>query len=145
MMKPRDYGTTKEIVARLVHEIGPKRVGFLLGVSGSSIYGYCDPDCSTQATFDQVRRLTDASKFPNAAEDLAMLAGGVFMPVAPCDAALMEIAAQSAQQHGEFISSLILAMRDGTITDKEARDVLAHLDELLRVVVSMRAKIAAMA
>jgi hypothetical protein len=141
MTKVREYGTTKEVVARLFQKIGHKHAAMLLGIGISSAYSYCDPDCATQATFDHVRRLTAATGNISAAEDLAQLAGGVFMPIDPDAATAVELASRSAEDHARMISALIVAVADGQITPKECGTLLEESGKLLRVIVALRVKL----
>lgn len=145
MTKHREYGTTKEVVARLINHVGPKRASVLLGVGLSSVYGYCDPDSATQATFDQIRRLTLASNAPHAAEDLASLSGGAFMPT-QCDTSnISDLGAAASSSHGDLIAALVASLADGVIKPREASSLLEKIDPLLRVLTTMRASLAQIA
>lgn len=140
--KPREYGTTKELVARLIDEAGGvKRAAFLCGRAVSQVYAYADPAVEAQMSLDMARRLSVAARSTILADDAAAISGGVFMPVTPSNDPIAELSAKSAEEHGELMSALMRALSDGKITDIEARELLAELDENLRALVAMRAKL----
>ena len=142
--KPREYGTTKELVARLIDEAGGvKRAAFLCGRAPSQVYAYAGPDVDSQMSLAMARRLSAVAKSSTLADDAAAISGGVFMPVAPSNDPISELSAKSAEEHGELMSALMRALGDGKITGDEARELLAELDGNLRALVAMRAKLVA--
>ncbi len=144
-IKPRDYGTTKELVARLIDEAGGvKRAAFLGGRAASQVYAYADPAVDAQMSLDIARRLSAASGSATLAEDAAAIAGGVFMPIAPSNDPLSELSAKSAEEHGELTAALMRACADDKISPDEARGLLDELDQNLRALVSIRAKLVSM-
>jgi hypothetical protein len=146
MTKQRDYGTTKDIVTRLVDEAGGvKRAAFLLGRAVSRVYELCDPAREDQMSFEAVRKLTEFTGATAAAEDLAALAGGVFMPIEIDDGDLSRLAADKAHEHGRVTTQLFVALGDGNISPDEARDLLKHVDVELRALMAMRAKLVSLA
>ncbi len=146
MTKPRDYGSTKDIVTRLVDEAGGvKRAAFLLGRAVSRVYELCDPANGDQMSYDAVRKLTEFGGATAAAEDLAARAGGVFMLIARADDHISELSAKSAEEHGELIGALMRATGDGRIDEREARELLKECDQHLRAVVALRAKLVSLA
>lgn len=145
MTKQRDYGTTKDIVTRLVDEAGGvKRAAFLLERAVSRVYELCDPACPDQMSYDFVRKLSEFCGSTAAAEDLAALAGGVFMPIAIDDGDLPHIAADKAHEHGRVTTQLFVAMGDGKVTPDEARELLKQIDGELRALMTLRAKLASL-
>jgi hypothetical protein len=146
MTKQRDYGTTKDIVTRLVDEAGGvKRAAFLLGRAVSRVYELCDPAREDQMSFEAVRKLTEFTGATAAAEDLAALAGGVFMPIEIDDGDLSRLAADKAHEHGRVTTQLFVALGDGNISPDEARDLLKQVDVELRALMAMRAKLVSLA
>lgn len=82
--KSRDYGTTKELVARIIDECdGVKNAAFLGGRAASQVYAYADPAVDAQMPLDMAMRLSVAAKSTTLAEHIAAISGGVFMPVNP--------------------------------------------------------------
>ncbi|WP_159728338.1 phage regulatory CII family protein [Methylosinus sp. Ce-a6] len=145
MTKQRDYGTTKDIVTRLVDEAGGvKRSAFLLERAVSRLYELCDPASPDHMSYDFVRKLTEFCGATAAAEDLAALAGGVFMPIEIGDGDLPHIAADKAHEHGRVTTQLFVAMGDGDVSASEARDLLKQVDDELRALMAMRAKLASL-
>jgi hypothetical protein len=146
MTKQRDYGTTKDIVTRLVDEAGGvKRAAFLLGRAVSRVYELCDPAREDQMSFEAVRKLTEFTGATAAAEDLAALAGGVFMPIEIDDGDLSRLAADKAHEHGRVTTQLFVAMGDGKVTPEEARDLLKQVDSEMRALMTLRAKLVSLA
>ncbi len=141
--KARDYGTTKELVARIIDECGGvKSAAFLGGRAASQVYAYADPAVDAQMPLDIALRLSVASKSTTPAQHAATISGGVFMPIAPSADPLAELSAKSAEEHGELIAALMRAMGDNHLAPAEARGLLAELDECLSALVAMRAKVA---
>lgn len=140
--KPRDYGTTKAVVARLIDDAGgAKQAAFIVERAASHVYAYADPDVDAQMTLDMARRLAAATDSNALAEDAAALAGGVFMPIRPDESALSDIAASNAHEHGRVMTGLFAAMADKHVSSREARDLLPKVDDHLRSLVAMRAKL----
>lgn len=140
--KPRDYGSTKEVVGRLIADAGgAKQAAFILQRAASQVYAYADPDVDVQINIDLARRLVAATGSTAIAEDFAALAGGVFMPLEPTPEPLAELSAKSAEEHGELMGALVRACSDGVIDDSEARELLQECDQHLRAVTALRAKL----
>ena len=145
LTKPREYGSTKELVARLIDECGGvKRAAFLGGRAASQVYAYADPAVDAQMSLDMARRLSVACGSSLLAEDLATIAGGVFMPIKPSSDPLHELSAKNAEEHGELTAALMRALSDGVVTPNEARELLAELDQNLRALISIRATLVSM-
>lgn len=137
--KPRPYATTKDVVARLIGEAGGvKRAAFALDRSETQIYAYTDPQEQHQATYDQVRRLTSPAAV-SAAEDLAALAGGMFVPgQASCGRTLLDLSASASEEFGVAIAALMRALADNRVTADERPKVRRELDEVLTVLIATR-------
>lgn len=57
--KPREYGSTKALVARLIDEAGgAKQAAFIVERASSQVYAYADPDVDAQISLDMARRLS---------------------------------------------------------------------------------------
>ncbi|WP_425376209.1 phage regulatory CII family protein [Rhodoplanes roseus] len=143
--KPRDYGTTKDVVTRLFDAVdgGIKRVAFWLRRSPTQTQAYSDPACPDELTLDQARRIADAA--PAAAivlaEDFAAAAGGVFLPCATTTCRFEGLVAKSAKEWGEFVSAVVDALADGRIDAGERRAVLAELDQVLHALAAARTEL----
>lgn len=142
-VKPCDPELPKAAVRRLVDQVGGiKRTAVRLGRSPSQTYAYTDPGVSDELTFAQAASLT-SHEAPAAAEYLALLAGGVFLPIALSADEVGELTAASIREHGEACAELVRALTDSTIDDGERARALAELDEALRVLVQLRCAVAA--
>lgn len=137
--KPRDYASTKEVITRALDQAGGiKRAAHLLGRSPTQTTAYSDPATPDEISFDQVRRLVSATGAPGPAEDLAALAGGVFVPIAACTESFEDLVARSSTEWGKFISLLMRARTDDHFA---RRDILKELDGLIRSLVAARSQI----
>lgn len=144
--KPREYGSTKDVISRLIDEGGGvKQAAFLLDRSLTQAYAYADPATPDQMSLDQARRLAAATGATAAARDFAALAGGIFMPLEPSADPLAELAAQSSEHTGGLMAALLRASADHKITAEEARGIITEADQLLRAVVALRAKLTSIA
>ncbi len=144
--KPREYGSTKEIVGQLIDAAGGvKNAAFVLERSPTLLYSFSDPQADAQISLDAARRLAASCETSILAEDFAAIAGGVFMPVEPCADPLAELSAKSAEEHGELMGALVRACSDGVVDHHEAREILQECDQHLRAVVALRAKLVSIA
>jgi hypothetical protein len=142
-VKPCEPDQPKVAVRRLFDQLGGiKRVAVRLVRSPSQTYAYADPGVSDELTFAQAASLT-SHEATAAAEYLALLAGGVFLPIALSADEIGELTAQSIREHGEACAELVRALTDFTIDDGERARALAELDEALRVLVQLRCAVAA--
>ncbi len=140
--KHRDYASTKDVVTRLIDQAGGvKRAAHILDRSSTQTTAYSDPDNDDQITLDMVRRLVETSGATAPAEDLAALAGGIFMSVHPeagdCDTLL----ARSSKEWGDLCSLVLEAHAKGKTAKLERPDILKELDSLIRTLVSARTQI----
>ena len=150
-VKPRGPGTLHEALSRAVDQLGgPQTAGDVIERSRSWMYAACDPDLppekAARLSNPEARGLTSAGA-PALAEDLALLAGGVFLPpppdAAPCavSAALAEFSADS----GAAVADMVRALADGLLTRREASRTLGEIDRTLRALCALRAVTAAAA
>ena len=145
--KQREYGSTCDVVSRLLDQSGgAKHAAFLLDRSTTQAQSYSDPQTPDQISFDQVRRLTDATGAVAAAEDLAALADGVFTPLGPSEELLAVLLAKGETEHGKFLPRLVQqlgAHGAGQLGDVSRVALLKDLDAMIRAFVAARSKLAA--
>jgi len=140
--KLREYATTKDVVTRLLDQAGGiKRSSHVLGRSPTQTTAYSDPATADEITYDMIRRLVDATGATAPAEDLAALARGIFVPVAPAPGNLEELVAHSSREWGEFVALIISATSAGKLQRLRRTEVLKELDSLIRTLVSVRTRI----
>lgn len=140
-VKPRPAGSTKQIVDTFVDTLGgPKQVAFALGKSPAAVAGYTDPAVDTHMNYDQARRLT-TPQHTMLAEDLAVLAGGRFVPSIAGARDMAGALSGVAEEIGDFGRALCEAAADGRFCEtdearllKELRDVIYAATEAERAV-----------
>jgi hypothetical protein len=150
-VKERPYGEPKEVVARLFEEAGgvPK-VMEILELSRTRVYALADPDSSNEISYARVAKLTETGA-PAAAQHLATLAGGIFIPIDKSDdadwlALAGEASVRNARNIGALMESLSETARSpGEVDQQEARELLKILDEQLGVLARQRAKLSPIA
>ncbi|MHA6287113.1 hypothetical protein [Maricaulis sp. CAU 1757] len=148
-VKIRRYGEPKEVVARVFEEVGgiPK-VMELLELSRTRVYALADPDSTNEISYARVACLTEAGSTA-AAQHLAALAGGVFVPIDKAeDANWLALAGEASRRNARNISAVMESLSEterspGRIDEHEARNILRVLDEQLGVLAVQRAKLAA--
>jgi hypothetical protein len=135
-----DYGSDKAVVQALFNQLGGvKRAQAVLGLGSSETYllGAADqPD--ELASYRQIRQMTAAGGHA-AAEDLAHLAGGIFMAMPKGEGLLAGLTAEMVRQAGETFALLMQAQLDGRVTPDEAPACLESLDLLQRYISASRA------
>lgn len=140
--KARPYFSTKDVVTRLLDEAGGiKRAAHILDRSPTQTTAYSDPGTADEITYDMVRRLVDSTGATAAAEDLAALAGGIFVPISHESGALEDLVAHSSREWGEFVALIISAHCAGKLSKLKRAEVLRELDSLIRTLVSVRGRI----
>lgn len=149
-VKPRAYETPKAAVARLFEAAGgANAVMETLQLSRTRVYAFADPADEAEISFARVCALTDAKKATPAAEHLAALAGGLFLPLnAASEADWHAMAGTASQRNAQTIATLLEALspKDDTpneVTPKEARRLIELVDEELAVLALARAKLMA--
>lgn len=129
-MKRREPGTTKEVVFILIEQTGGlKCAAFVLDMGHSRVAEFGDPQADAQISYDRVRRLTRAGATA-AAEDLAALAGGVFLPMAPLPRCPRAAMARSATEYAELVGAVM--------TGAATADQVKELDDVIRALAEMR-------
>ncbi len=150
-VKIRRYGEPKEVVARLFEEVGgiPK-VMELLDLSRTRVYALADPDSTNEISYTRVATLTEAGA-QAAAQHLAALAGGIFLPIDKADDAnWLALAGDASRSNARNISALMESLSEtekspGRVDQDEAREILKVLDEQLAILAVQRAKLSAIA
>jgi len=150
-VKERRYGEPKEVVARMFEEVGGiPEVMKLLELSRTRVYALADPDSSNDISYARVARLTEAGATA-AAQHLAALAGGIFVPVEKADDAnWLELAGEASRRNARNIAALMESLGEterspGEVDQQEAREILKLLDEQLGTLALQRAKLAMIA
>lgn len=138
-VKPCDPELPKAAVRRLVDQNGGiKRTAVKLGLRETQTYAVTDPGVPDEISFARVAALT-SHEAPAGAEYLALLAGGVFLPIECASGAdVRGLTAEVAREHGDAIGALIAAMADNRITPSEARSALVEVDDCLRTLCGLR-------
>ena len=141
-VKPREYMTTKWIVAQLLDAVGPKRAAETLGRGLSQTYGYADEEVhDANLTLEKARQLAAVGRSSVLAEAFAFDAGGFFMPVAPSDETLAELLAQEEAAHGAMMADLMRRVGVSRAIGGDPR-LIADLDALISALVAARRKAA---
>lgn len=139
--KPCEPDDPKHAVRRLYEQLGGvKRAAIRLGLKKSQTYDLADVDRAADATWAQICALTGPDA-PAAAEYLALLAGGVFLPVPRPDSEVAELTAETMREYGEASADLVRKLAGGLSAD-EAASALAPIDEALRAIVRLRQAVA---
>ncbi len=150
-VKVRRYGEPKEVVARVFEEVGgiPK-VMELLDLSRTRVYALADPDSSNEISYTRMATLTENGATA-AAQHLAALAGGIFLPIEKADDAnWLALAGDASRSNARNISALMESLSEterspGRVDQDEARGILKVLEEQLAVLAIQRAKLVAIA
>jgi hypothetical protein len=149
-IKPRAYGSPKAAVAKLFEAAGGAgEVMAALGLSRTRVYAFTDPQDDSEISFTRVCALTEARRATPAAEHLAALAGGLFLPLKPAvEADWHEMAGTASRRSAQTIATLLEALspQDDTpnvVTPAEARALIELVDEELAVLALARAKLLA--
>jgi hypothetical protein len=139
-VKPRKVGSPKAVVAAIYDQVGGVArvlVKFAGTVKQTTAYAYADNDCPDEISFAKVCALTEPGVTAGA-EYLALLAGGVFLPVTPEKADLNALCADDARANGEAIATLLHALKDGKLSRPEAIRALKKIDDALRAITALR-------
>lgn len=141
-VKPCDPELPKAAVRRLIDQAGGReRAAIRINRAPSTVYAYADPQAADEMTFAQVAQLTGPQS-PAGAEYLALLAGGVFFPIAAGASQIGRLTADSIKQHGEACAELVMALSDNVIDDAERPKAIAEVDEAIAALVHLRVAIA---
>lgn len=141
-VKPVDPEQPKAAVRRLVDQAGgAKQAAVRIGVAPATVYAYCDPGVPDEISFARVAALS-TPQATAAAEYLAQLAGGVFLPVPSAATPIGALTAEAMQQHAEACAEIVRALGDGVISDAERAEAIRELDEAIHALVQLRQAVA---
>lgn len=137
------YGTDKEVVQRMIDQLGgAKRVLPVLTEIKSlpRLYALTDATQEAALTYAQARALARAGATAGP-EDLAQLAGGVFLPIPRGTAGVPIASAAAAREFGEAMALLFAALEDGQLSRAEARAALPEIHDALRAIAELEARV----
>ena len=142
-VKPRAYGDNKTVVGDLIEKAGGhKEVAHRFGLHISMIYAYCDPAQDKEISLARAASLTSPDNTV-AAEYLAALAGGAFMPLPRGEGSMMLLTADLAREVGETVSSIVSGLADGAMNLAETETALQEIDDDLAIMMALRAEVLA--
>jgi hypothetical protein len=124
-------------IAAAVDGSGVKAIADFENIATGTVYKMLDQAEAAEFSYSRVARLTEHFGVSAAAEHLAMLAGGTFLPVPQADDARFSELTGAALEHLAQASREIIEAHspksDGgaTFTPREARHLLAPLGSLL--------------
>jgi len=146
--KPRDYEDVKTVVARLFREAGgAKAVMALLKLSKTRVYAFTDPDSRSDISYARVARITQETGAQAAAEHLAGLAGGAFLPIEiEGEEDWYAIAGEKSRSNARTLSALLESLGEtsaspGYIDAEEARTVLRFVDRQMALLALTRSRL----
>src|SRR5690606_24746917 len=126
--KTRPYNSSKAVVTELISQSGGREeAAEILERSVTQVASYTDPETKDQISYDQVRRLIRSTKSTIPAEDLALLAGGIFVPMGAGTECFHALTARSAQEYGEFVSLVMQAISDGKLCKLDKQKIMREL------------------
>jgi hypothetical protein len=147
-MKRRNYGTPKEVVARLFEQAGGvPTVMEILELSRTRVYAMADPDDDSEISFSRVAKLTQETQATAAAEHLALSAHGLYLPVGDAEPADWHaIASKSSRSNARTIATLLDALSNenptpGTVDAQEARLLIELVDKQIALLAFQRSKL----
>ncbi|MFC7049280.1 hypothetical protein [Emcibacter nanhaiensis] len=135
-LKRRKYGSTKAVVSELFRQAGGiPRVMEHLGIGRTRAYDFTDPNKEVEISFARVEHLTRETEATIAAEHLAHMAGGVFLPIDTLEEEVdwHDIAGRASQKNAENISGILESLSPnskspGRICADEARELIKRVD-----------------
>lgn len=143
--KPRPAGSSYAAISRSFDQVGGlDTAADIIQRSPNWCYTAADPDVErrreAKLSYEESRMLSRAGATA-LAEDLALLAGGAFLPPIPATApaALQAALAAYAKESGEVLSEIILRAADGRFDRRDAEAALREIDEALRALMNVRA------
>lgn len=143
-VKPRAPGSLHSALTRAINEVGGLApAADLIQRSESWLYTAADPDVErrreAKLSYEEARTLSRAGAV-SLAEDLALLAGGVFLPPPPDTAlhALQLALSAYAAESGEALGEIIKRAADGDFSKADAKATLKEIDDALRALMTVR-------
>lgn len=125
-------GATKGVIVHLINQVGGvEQAAFICGLSGARIYQLQDDG---NMSLDDAARLSLAGASA-AAEYLATLAGGQFIPVEPIDEPVEALVGRYARESGEVMQAACAILASG----KSTCGLLAkEIDDAIRLLIAAR-------
>ena len=143
-MKPRTPGSLHHALTRAINEVGGlPAAADLIQRQENWLYKAADPDVDERRkatlSYEEARTLSRTGAMA-LAEDLALLAGGFFLPPMPDDAphALQMAVASYAAESGEVLSEILKRAADGDFSARDATASLKEIDDALRALMAVR-------
>lgn len=143
--KPARYGSVHQALREAVNQVGGRdNAAAILHRSPDWIYSACDPNRdphkAASLSYEQARTLSMMGA-QALAEDLARLAGGMFMPPPPRTApiAIQSALAAFAKESGEAIAEVVQRAADGVFDTADADAALREIDDVLKPLMALRA------
>lgn len=144
-IKPRAPGSLHLALTRAINEVGGLTAAAdVIQRAETWLYTAADPDVErrreAKLSYEEARSLSRSGAIA-LAEDLALLAGGVFLPPVPDTAphALQMAVATYAAESGEALGEIIRRAADGDFSKQDASASLKEIDEALRALMNIRA------
>lgn len=144
-MKPRTPGSLHHALTRAINEVGGlSAAADLIQRQDNWLYKAADPDVDERRkatlSYEEARTMSRAGASA-LAEDLALLAGGFFLPPIPDTAphALQMAVASYVAESGEALSEILKRAADGDFSRSDATASLKEIDDALRTLMSVRA------
>lgn len=144
-MKPRRPGSLHHALTRAINEVGGlSAAADLIQRQEPWIYKAADPDVDERRkatlSYEEARTLSRSGAVA-LAEDLALLAGGVFLPpVADMAPKALQMALSTyAAESGEALAEIIRRAADGDFSQRDAQASIKEIDEALRALMAVRA------
>lgn len=149
--KRRRHGTLHAALAAAIAQIGSMDAAAdVIGRKRAWLYTAADPDADenreAKLTYEHARRMSEAGATA-LAEDLALLAGGVFLPPPPTNApaALQAALATYSVESGQVLAEIIQRAADGVFDQGDGEAALKEVDDALRALMAVRSVVAAAA
>ena len=148
-LKKRHYGTTKAVISELFKQAGgiPK-IMEVLNIGRTRAYDFTDPNGDAELSFERVEDIVRATGASIAAEHLAHLAGGVYLPINHLDETGEEVdwhslAAKASQKNAANIMAIMESLgpessSPGEIDAKEAHVLIKKVDHHFSVLAHQR-------
>lgn len=113
---------------------GVKKARDALGLEKSQVFALSNPLNDAEPRYEHIRDLTRAGATA-AAEDLARLAGGYFVPCERHGESLQAALSRFSKEAGELTSIYIAAQRDGKTCPAKKEEIRKELREALNAIV----------
>lgn len=145
-LKPRAYTSVKAAVIRLYDQVGGVvEVARRLTIGRTLAYAYTDEaEDDRHISFARVVALSGPG-CDAAAEYLAGVCDGLFVPLATGTSPVALASAEAARRFGEAMHGVFAALEDGRMDGAEAQRVLPDIDAALQALGQVRARVRAKA